>query len=142
MVTKYHFTKGKSDYLFPHTVQLNRDTEMVAKTFKRQHRQNIRTAEKKGVRVEWGDQIEHLRLYYQLQLEIRRRQVIPVQPWKFFEYLASVLFSRNLGSVLLAYVDEESIAGVVYLHWQKYLVAKYAASKDECWQLRTNNLLF
>jgi CelD/BcsL family acetyltransferase involved in cellulose biosynthesis len=47
-----------------------------------------------------------------------------------------------MGAVLLAYKGEECIAGVVYLHWQKYMVAKYAASKDEYWELRPNNLLF
>lgn len=125
-----------------HTIQLNHDSELVAKNFKRTHRQNIHTAEKRGVRIEWGDQIEQLRLYYQLQLETRHRQGLPVQPWKFFEHLGSSIFSKNLGFVLLAYKDEECIAGVVYLHWQEYMAAKYAASKDEYWEFRPNNLLF
>ena len=131
----------KSNHVL-HSIELSENIDSVAKRFKRSHRQNIRTAEKRGVRVEWGNKIEHMRLYYQLQLETRQRQGVPVQPWRFFELLATTLFEQELGFALLAYKDEECLAGVIFLHWGKYIVAKYAASRADTLKLRPNNLLF
>ena len=132
----------RSSDMVVHTIELNADPDLVAKGLKRTHRQNIRTAEKRGVRVERGDQIEHLRMYYELQLETRRRHGVPAQPWRFFKCLAHSLFEPGLGFVLLAYKDDECLAGIVFLHWQKTITAKYAASRTDSWKLRPNNLLF
>jgi hypothetical protein len=125
-----------------HTIQLNKDPDLVVKNFKRTHRQNIQTALRRGVRVEWGNQIEHLRKYYCLQLETRRRHGIPVQPWSFFNEIGTSIFQKNLGFVLLAYIEDECIAGLVCLHWKKHLIAKYSASKKSNLRCRPNNLLF
>jgi lipid II:glycine glycyltransferase (peptidoglycan interpeptide bridge formation enzyme) len=137
----HEMVRPNSEFVI-HTIQLKKDPDIVAKKFKRTHRQNIHTTEKRGVRIERGDQIDHLRLYYQLQIETRIRHGLPVQPWQFFEYLGSQIFTQGLGFVLLAYKEEECIAGVGFLYWQNYLVAKFAASKADTLKLRPNNLLF
>jgi hypothetical protein len=125
-----------------HTIQLDPDPLQVSKRFKRTHLQNIHTAEERGVKVEFGDQLEHLKIFYDLQLETRKRHGVPSQPWKYFELLWKYIVKAGMGFVLLAAKDNEYIAGMVYLGWGKTLIAKYAASREDCFNLRPNNLLF
>ncbi len=125
-----------------HTIQLAPDPLQVSKHFKRTHQQNIHTAQERGVTVEFGDQLEHLRAFYQLQLETRKRHGVPSQPWKYFELLWKYIVSAGMGFVLLAKHEGEYIAGMVYLAWGRTLIAKYAASREDHFNLRPNNLLF
>jgi CelD/BcsL family acetyltransferase involved in cellulose biosynthesis len=125
-----------------HTIKLGPDIESVASRFHHMHRRNIEVAKKKGVRIEWGQNREHLNVFYRLHLSTRRRQGIPVQPWKFFDLLGSAIIKQGLGFVLLAYKDDECLAAGVFLHWQQTLTYKYGASKTDGLSLRPNNLLF
>ena len=124
-----------------HIVKLASDPQVVMKEFERTHRQNIGTAEKRGIHIERGTEPEHLRRFYQMQLETRRRKGVPVQPWKFFDLLGTQILAQGLGFVLLAYKDAQCLAGGLFLHWQKTLTYKYAASSGEDQQYRPNNLL-
>jgi CelD/BcsL family acetyltransferase involved in cellulose biosynthesis len=129
-----------SDYVL-HAVKLDTNAEEVAKSFNRTHRQNIGTAEKRGVHIEWGERPEHIHLFYRLQLTTRRRKGLPVQPRKFFDLLGSKIIEQGLGFVLLACKDDECLAGGLFLHWGQTLTYKYAASSDHDQKLRPNNLL-
>lgn len=125
-----------------HTIQLDVDPVQVSKRFKRTHLQNIHTAEQRGVKVEFGDQLEHVKAFYDLQLETRKRHGVPAQPWKYFELLWKCIVKTGMGFVLLATHENEYIAGMVYLGWGRTLIAKYAASREDRFNLRPNNLLF
>jgi hypothetical protein len=125
-----------------HTIKLDPDPEQIAKRFKRTHLQNIHTAEERGVKVEFGNKLDHLKVFYDLQLETRKRHGVPAQPWKYFELLWQYIVEPGMGFVLLARKDDEYIAGMVYLSWGKNLIAKYAASREDSFNLRPNNLLF
>lgn len=124
-----------------HTLSLHSDPTLVLEGFKRTHRQNIGTAEERGVVIKWGTEPEHLRQFYAMQLETRRRKGIPVQPQKFFDLLWKEILTQGLGFVLLAYRDAQCLAGGLFLHWQQTLTYKYAASIGEEQQVRPNNLL-
>jgi hypothetical protein len=132
--------RSQTDY-YLHTLKLASDPQLVLKGFKRTHRQNIGTAEERGVHIEWGSESEHLRRFYSMQLETRRRKGVPVQPWRFFDLLGKHIISQGLGFVLLAYKDAQLLAGGLFLHWQQTLTYKYAASSSEEQQYRPNNLL-
>jgi CelD/BcsL family acetyltransferase involved in cellulose biosynthesis len=125
-----------------HTLALDRDFDRVAKGFDRVHRQNVRQAENHHIRVKWGNQLEDVRAYYELQLETRRRHGVPAQPWRFFRLFGERLVNNGYSSILLAYKGDRCIAGLVLLHWQHIIICKYAASKEETMNLRPNNLLF
>lgn len=129
-----------SHYLM-HTLPLEAAAEQVKKRFHRTQRQNIGTAEKKGVRIERAASPEHLRTFYRLQLCTRRRQGVPVQPWRFFELIWQKLSTQGLGFILLAYKDEACLAGGLFLHWGQTLTYKYAASAESGQEMRPNNLL-
>ncbi len=124
-----------------HTLPLCPDSDTVFCRFLNMHRRNIKVAQKKGVRIEWGDQRKHLEVFYRLHLQTRRRKGIPIQPWRFFDILESSLIEKGLGFILLAYKDEECLAAAVFLNWQGTLTYKYAASSLKGLSLCPNNLL-
>ncbi len=125
-----------------HRIPLSRDRDELARRIDRRHRQNAQAARKHGVVIERGASIEHMRAYYQLHVQTRHRQGVPVQPWSFFRTLAGTMLEPGLGSVLLAHKDGQHVAGLVCLHWNGFCIAKYAASKADARQFRPNDLLF
>ncbi len=137
-----HASVQRSSDFVLHTIRLDADPSLVAKKFKRTHLQNIHTAEERGVTAEFGDELKHLRAFYELQLETRKRHGVPAQPWRYFETLWRHIMDKGMGFVILAKKDDEVIAGMVYLGWGSTLIAKYAASREDHFNLRPNNLLF
>jgi hypothetical protein len=125
-----------------HTLQLYPDPKTIMGQFHRNHRQNIQTAEKRGICIERGEHIEHMRAFYQLQLETRHRHGVPAQPWRYFELLTHRIIEHGLGFILLARSEGQYVAGAVFLHWGETLTAKYAASRTDCLSLRPNELIF
>ena len=132
---------SSSQYVL-HTIRLSPDTEAVAKCFHSNHRRNIKAAQKRGVCIVWAQTREHLKVFYRLHVQTRRKQGVPVQPWRFFDILGSTLLEPGLGFVLLAYKDRECLAGAVFLKWRQTLTYKYGASCPDGLSLRPNHLLF
>lgn len=124
-----------------HQLHLDRDPENVMKKFHRTQRQNIHTAEKNNVEIEWGQNLEYLREFYHLHCLTRRRQGVPVQPWHFFELILRRIIERDLGFILLARAQGQCLAAGLFLHWGKTLTYKYASSSEILQNLRPNHLL-
>jgi len=124
-----------------HTVNINQDVESISKSFHRTQRQNIKTAEKNGIQIERGENLDTLRVFYHLHCLTRRRQGVPVQPWRFFELLLNKVIEKGSGFILLAYKADQCLAAGLFLHWQQALIYKYAASDDSDQDLRPNHLL-
>ncbi|HVU11466.1 MAG TPA: GNAT family N-acetyltransferase [Phototrophicaceae bacterium] len=125
-----------------HSLKLFPDAKATMAQFHRNHRQNIQTAEKRGVQIERGVSLEQMRAFYRLQVETRHRHGLPVQPWRYFRLLTSLILQHDLGFILLASKDAEYLAGAVFLHWGQTLTAKYAASQQDALQFRPNELIF
>ncbi len=124
-----------------HTVMLEADSAKVAKRAHRQQMQNVRTAEKNGIRVERGTGIEEVRAFYRLHCQVRRRHGVPVQPWRFFQLIHRFLLEPGLGFVMLAYKDSQCVSAGLFLHWQKTLTYKYSATDEASLDLRPNHLV-
>ena len=124
-----------------HLVNLCPDVNTVANRFHDTHLKNIKVAQKKSVRIERGCSQEHMDAFYRLQVLTRQRKGIPVQPRKFFGLLRADILDNGLGFILLAYRDDECLAGAVFLHWQHTLTYKYSASSPEGRNLCPNNLI-
>ncbi len=124
-----------------HEIDLRPGKEKVWKYIHQMHRRNIRVAQENDVEILHGETIEHLRDFYCLHLYTRHRQGVPVQPWKFFERLKRLLLDRGHGFLLLAYKDQQCIAGAIFLHWKTILTYKYGASRDDGLKYRPNNLV-
>lgn len=79
--------------------------------------------------------------YYRLHCLTRRRQGVPVQPWRFFRLLHQHMVAEGLGMVVLARFQGRPVAGAVFLSWNSTLIYKYGASDPAFLELRPNNLV-
>ena len=132
-----------SDY-FLHTLELNNNIDDISANVKKSFRQCIGQAQKKGVRIEWGDKEEHFQEFYGHMLITRRRHGVPLQPKRFFELLKTNVLDKGLGYLLCAYRDDRCLASLLVLHWQKTMTIKYSGStalKSDL-QMRPNHLLY
>ena len=103
----------------------------IASQIKPKHFRQIKVAYQRGVRIESGNDVEHLRKFYSLHLQTRRRLGIPIQPWSFFKRMAESILESGYGFVLLAYKEKVCVAAAVFLHWNRTLIYKYSASTKE-----------
>ncbi len=124
-----------------HFVKLDPDPEVVLRSLHRTQRQNIKTAEKNGIHIEWGKDLDHLDKLYHLHCLTRHRQGTPVQPRRFFELILKRLIEQDLGFILLAYHGDQCLAAGLFLHYHTTLAYKYAASDDRGQDLRPNHLI-
>ncbi len=124
-----------------HSMLLEPDSAQVAKRAHRQQMQNVRTAEKNGIRIVRGTGLAEVRAFYQLHSLSRRKHGVPVQPWKFFKLVTHYLLEQNLGFVLLAYKENTCISAGLFLHWKKTLYYKYSAIDENSLNLRPNHLV-
>jgi hypothetical protein len=124
-----------------HEIDLSPGEKIVWKKLHDMHRRNIKVARENDVKIIQGETLKHLEEFYHLHLLTRRRQGVPIQPWKFFSRMKELLLDRQRGFLLLAYKEQQCIAGAIFLHWKDTLTYKYGASRDEGLKYRPNNLL-
>jgi hypothetical protein len=124
-----------------HEIDIRPGAEKVWKTVHEMHRRNTKIAKENGVNIIQGTTLEHLENFYDLHLLTRRRQGVPVQPWKFFNYMKKMLFDHGHGFLLLAYRDGKCLAGAVFLHYKEVLTYKYGASREDSLKYRPNDLV-
>ncbi len=126
-----------------HELPLSADPDQVAASFRASVRRNIRAAERGPAVVRIASsESDVTEAFYRLHVDVRRRLGLPVQPRRFFRLLWSRMIQPGLGRVLLADVGKETVAGAVFLHWNRSVVYKYGASDPRHWPVRPNNLLF
>jgi CelD/BcsL family acetyltransferase involved in cellulose biosynthesis len=126
-----------------HALALDRDAGAVRSRFHSQMRRNVARAERERLVVRPADS-EHdlVGHFYDLHLQTRRRQGVPVQPRRFFRLLWERLIEPGLGTTLLVLQGTTPVAGAVFLEWNGTVVYKFGASDPAAWALRPNNLLF
>jgi CelD/BcsL family acetyltransferase involved in cellulose biosynthesis len=126
-----------------HVLELDQDLERLRRRFSRsQVIRNIKRAEREGVTVRAATSRDDLDAFYALHLRTRRRQGVPVQPYRFFELLWRRMIRVGLGSILLASSGGAPLAGALFLHWNQATVYKFGASDPEGWPRRPNHALF
>jgi lipid II:glycine glycyltransferase (peptidoglycan interpeptide bridge formation enzyme) len=125
-----------------HHLPLDPSAEAVYARFSDMHRRNVRKAESAGLAVDFDQSLEGMRAFYRLHVLTRRRQGVPVQPWRFFRLLWGRLIAADLGYVALAREGRDCVAAAVFLDWNGTLVYKYGASDPARLGARPNHLLF
>jgi CelD/BcsL family acetyltransferase involved in cellulose biosynthesis len=126
-----------------HLLALRSDPQLVFSGFKKtQIRQAIAKAERDGVLIREGDSCADLvHTFYDLHVQTRRRQGVPVQPRRFFELLWERLIGPGHGFVLVAEIEGAPIAAGVFLSWNGTAIYKFGASDESKLRLRPNQLL-
>jgi hypothetical protein len=126
-----------------HELTLQEDAEAVRRTFSRsQVVRNIKRAEREGVSVEAATGVAGMRAFYALHERTRRRQGVPVQPWRFFALIWKEIVVRGRGTVLLARHEGTPLAGAVFLHANGTTIYKFGASDPSGWERRPNHAIF
>lgn len=124
-----------------HKLELAPDLATVWGGVHPMHRRNVKIAMENHVEIVCSTEIEHVAEFYGLHLHTRRRQGVPIQPWKFFVHLKELLIDRGHGFLLLAYKDHQCIAGAIFLHWRDTFTYKFGASMEYSLKYRPNNLI-
>lgn len=110
--------------------------------FRNTNRRFVRQTLERGVTVEIGTSLEFVKKFYDIHCYTRRKLGVPVQPWHYFENLGKNVLEKGLGFVILAFQNDECIAGNVILHYQQTLAVKYRASGNaDLTKLHPNYLL-
>lgn len=125
-----------------HVLHLDSDAEKVAFQIHHSHLRNIKLAQSRGVLIKRGTAHADMEVFYNLHVDTRRKQGVPVQPHIYFELLDELIIQKGLGFILLAYYGQKCLAGAVFLHWKRTLTYKYGASAEEGLNLRPNHLIF
>jgi len=125
-----------------HTLRLDRDFDTVNQGIHHSHSRNVRIARANGIQITHGVGKEELSAFYDLHLQTRHRQGVPIQPRRYFDLLDEILLQQGLGFISLAWRDSTCVAGAVFLHWKDTLTYKYGASTELGLSARANHLLF
>ena len=126
-----------------HAMRLDTSVDDVFARFSSSARRRIRHAEREGVRVEAHLGIEGVRTFQRLQLDLRKRKFRMLsQPVAFFEAVWAQFSRRESIVTLLATVDGEPIAGIVFLIWNNVMHSKFAASRPEYRAWGANDALY
>jgi CelD/BcsL family acetyltransferase involved in cellulose biosynthesis len=101
----------------------------------------LRKADKSKLTTTIERDLGAVRAFYRLHCVTRRRQGVPIQPWRFFRLLHQHLVAEGLGMVILARFQGRPVAGAVFLSWNSTLIYKFGASDPAFLELRPNNLV-
>lgn len=124
-----------------HLLQLEDAETMRVRLSKTPVGRALRKAEESELTTTIERDLAAVRDYYRLHCLTRRRQGVPVQPWRFFRLLHQDLVAEGLGMVVLARFQGRPVAGAVFLSWNRTLIYKYGASDPAFLGLRPNNLV-
>ena len=105
------------------------------------HRRNVRIAERFGVRVVRGVAASDVDTFYRLHVRTRRRLGVPVQPRRFFRLLRERLLEHGLGFVLTATHGGIPVAAAIFGTWNGTVLYKYSARDERYAKLDANYLL-
>jgi lipid II:glycine glycyltransferase (peptidoglycan interpeptide bridge formation enzyme) len=135
-----HQTSDQEYYNYK--LSLDRDPETIFRSFHKSSVQRaIKKAKNQGLEVVDGMSEQDLRAFYRLHLLTRKKQGMPIQPYRFFKHLFNGLAPRGMLNLLLALHQDKPVAGIVMLWYKNAAYYKFGASDDSFLHLRANQLL-
>jgi hypothetical protein len=118
------------------------DKEKIWEGYKKNIRRDVRKAQKSGVAIRQGVSTEDVRIFYRLYLaSMERNRAMAKYPLQWFEDLYEMIIKRGLGTLTLAELDNEAIAGAVLIHSQASTHYFHNGSQYEFLKFCPNELL-
>lgn len=103
-------------------------------------RRAIRRSREARVDIDHAQTAEELRAFYELHLKLRKHKYrLLAQPFAFFENLWREFIAADTGTLLLARVNGEIVAGIMFLEWKDTLYYKFNASDPAFSECRPND---
>ncbi len=116
--------------------------EQVLACLKEDHRKAIRKAQNRGVIVREARSLEDFRTFYQIYLQVFRDFGTPPYGAHYFPTLWKRLHGSGSARLLLAYVHQRCVGGLLLFCWGKNLISKFAACLPEAVPLRAYVALY
>lgn len=132
----------RSDYFGSFLLNLEPGRDAVRAGFDKRARRGVARAEKSGIVVRFGAELDAMRAFYQLNLLTRRKHGVPPQPYPFFQSLWETLRPRGAIEVLLAELDRRVVAGMILLTYKDRVIYAYGASDQRYLRSAPNHALF
>jgi hypothetical protein len=126
---------------YGHVIDLEPGRDALFKTLDNAVRRGIRKAEDARLQIEFGTDIESVRIFYLLHCGTRKRHGLPPQPFRFFESIARHVLRENHGRVIIARDGLTPVAAAVFFHHRRQALYKFGASDYSFQHLRPNNLV-
>jgi len=102
---------------------------------------SVKKAVKSGVKIREGCLEQDLKQFYYIHALTRRRQGLPIQPYKFFKNMWEVLYPQGCFTLLLAELGEKNIAGIILFKFKDTVSFEHGASIPNYLAVRPNHLL-
>jgi FemAB-related protein (PEP-CTERM system-associated) len=119
------------------------DTEaQVWARLEKDHRKAIRQAENRGVTIREANSPEDFYGFYQVYLRVFRDFGTPPYGANYFSTLWQRLHASKMVRLLLAYIDQRCVGGLLLFCWGKNLVSKFAVCLPEAVPLRAYVALY
>ena len=126
-----------------HYIRLGRAPQNLLKSFHYTSvRQRIRQAEKSKLEVYNATDERDLKTFYRLYLKMRKRLLLPPQPYAFIQALWEKLYPLGFLSLLLAKKEDQTIGGILVFKFKDRVSVEYSVLNEEFFRLRPNHLLF
>ena len=130
---------------FIHSVlDLSCPIDEIWRKFKKDVRKSIRKAEHSTMQLITGNELAHYRIFFELEVETRRKQGSPPYSFRFFDALYSILHPLGKVKLYLTMLNGQYIAGgIILLHKDSALFGYSASSSSKVFlRLKPNNFLF
>ena len=131
----------KANAFVQHVIDLNGDVEEMETRFRKSVMRTIRKARRNGLTVRTGETLSDMELFYNLNLNTRRKHGLIPQPWRFFENIYRHMISSGHGTLLLCEYEDQVIAADITLAYGTKLVGKFNASERQYQTMGPNHLL-
>jgi len=130
------------NYQKNHVLDIKEGFETVKRAF---HKdcivRSVKKAVKSGVKIREGYLEQDLKQFYYIHALTRRRQGLPIQPYKFFKNMWEILYPKGYFTLLLAELEKEVVAGIILFKFKSVVSFEHGASIPKYLAVRPNHLL-
>jgi hypothetical protein len=123
------------------TLELGRPLGVLERALAVNFRRNVKRGVQRNIRIDRGNGLSYLRRFYKLQLESRRRQGVPPQPWRFFKLLHEIFAPAGNLDIWIAQESDEDVACAVFLISEGLVHYKWGARRADS-KAYANHVLF
>jgi CelD/BcsL family acetyltransferase involved in cellulose biosynthesis len=125
-----------------HAIDVRRDEDTVWTELPGSARRALRKARSSRVEICAARDESDLRAFWELHVRVRKYKYgLLAQPFAFMRHIWDAFVRKDRGTLLLATIDGNLVAGVLFLEWQGVLYYKFNASDAAHLNARPNDLL-
>lgn len=136
----------KKFYYYTSILRLKNDPEETVKAYSKRLTKNLRTlkrnAEKSNIEIREARSLQEVEKFYDMMLLLYRdKHNMITQPFALFKSMYEDLSEQKKFSLLLAWKDEQVIAGMIRLYFNKKIMYAYGSSDEKYKNFSPSSLL-